>query len=105
MPNEYEVPLTGGLEIDFGATGTKEILQNVAMIISTVTHSCPMHRDFALDASVLDRPINVAQALLKSRIISAIRKYEPRAQVKSIKYQGSGPNGLLKPIVRVRING
>lgn len=102
---EFDVSLTGGLIIDFGATGTGEVLQNVANILSSVVFSCPMNRDFALNADLLDKPMNVAQALLTSRIIAAVKKYEPRAEITKVSYDGSGPDGLLKPTVRVKVNG
>ncbi len=101
---EYDVT-AGQMSIDFGATGDKEILQNVANILSSVIHSCPMHREFAFDASVLDKPMNLVQTLIKSRIFSSIKKFEPRAQVTKVSFQGSGSDGVLRPIVRVRING
>lgn len=100
---EHIVPM-GGLTINFGATGTAEVLQNVAMIITSCMYSCPMHRNFALDASVLDKPVNVAKALLRSRVLSAIQQYEPRAQVTKINFNGD-INGVLQPTVKVMING
>jgi phage baseplate assembly protein W len=99
---EYEVTdeLNG---IDFGATGAKEILQNVRMILATVAFSCPMDRDFAWSPDI-DAPIQVAQARLTARLVEAIQTYEPRAQVIEVTYQGEPLNGLLKPKVRVRVN-
>lgn len=100
--SEYDV--TADLsKIDFGATGVKEILQNVRMILATCAFSCPLDRDFAWDPDILDAPINIAQAKLTSRIVAAIRKYEPRVQVTSVSFQGDGLNGVLKPVVRVRV--
>lgn len=88
--------------IDFSATGLKEVLQNVRMIMGTVMWSCPMNRDFAWDP-VVDSPINIAQAKITARLVEAIRLFEPRAKVVKVTFQGD-LNGLLKPIVRVRID-
>ena len=97
---EYEIG--GGLTpIDFGATGTAEILQNIRMILATVAFSCPLDRGFAWNPDV-DAPINVVQATQTARIVEAIRKYEPRAQVVSVSYQGD-LNGVLRPVVKVVI--
>ena len=87
---------------DFGATGTKEILQNVRMIMATLSYSCPLNRDFAWTA-VVDGPVNVAEAKISQQIVAAVNKYEPRARVTQITFEGN-QNGLLKPIVRVSIN-
>jgi hypothetical protein len=88
--------------INFGATGTEEILQNVRMILATPAYSCPMDREFAWDPNV-DAPINVAQARQTARIVDAIRRYEPRAQVASVSFTADSLNGALKPVVRVRV--
>jgi len=90
---------------DFGATGTKEILQNVRMILATESWSAPLDRDFAWIPDALDRPQNVAQAILAQQLVQAVRKYEPRAQVTKITFDSEGDsiNGQLKPIVRVVI--
>ncbi|TEB13356.1 GPW/gp25 family protein [Pelotomaculum propionicicum] len=103
MQMEYTV--TGSdSPIDFGATDIAEILQNVRMILATPAFSCPMDRDFAWNPDILDGPINIVQAKLAARIVVAIRKYEPRVQVKSVNFQeGNGQNGVLKPVVKVRV--
>jgi uncharacterized protein len=98
---EYEV--TGERKgIDFGATGVAEILQNVAFILATPAYSCPLNRGFAWVPDV-DAPPPVMQARTTARLIEAIRMYEPRAEVVSVAFQGDGLNGLLKPVVRVRV--
>lgn len=97
----YEV--TSIQEIDFGATGVKEILQNVSFILSTVVYSCPMDRDFGWSPD-LDSPINLAKPTNASRIIQAIDENEPRASVEEIRFEGDPLNGEIKPIVKVVIN-
>jgi phage baseplate assembly protein W len=99
-----EYIVSGSLnQVDFGATGVTEILQNVQMILATPEFSCPMDRGFAWSPEYLDAPINIAQAKLTARIVVAIRNNEPRAQVVSVTYQVDGIDGILKPTVKVRI--
>lgn len=101
MP-EYEV--TNDLtEIDFSATGVTEILQNVRMILATPENSCPMDRAFAWNPDILDAPINVAQGRITARLVAAIRRYEPRAQVLGVSFRGDGLSGVLEPVVRVGV--
>lgn len=91
-------------EVDFGATGAREVLQNVAFILSTVVYSCPMDRSFGW-APELDAPIlEVTKARNTARIIQAIRENEPRAIVEQVRFEGDALKGHLRPIVRVRIN-
>lgn len=101
MP-EYEVTSDSD-QIDFGATGVAEILQNVRMILATPEFSCPLDRNFAWNQDILDAPINIAKAKSTARITDAIRKYEPRAQVLSVSFNGDGMSGILKPVVRVGV--
>lgn len=72
--------------IDFGATGVDEVLQNVAMILTTPIFSVPLDRDFGMDFSLLDNPIPMAQAKLTTQIFQAIRAYEPRTIVREISF-------------------
>ncbi|MFJ7407115.1 MULTISPECIES: GPW/gp25 family protein [unclassified Lysinibacillus] len=90
--------------IDFGATGVDEILQNVAFIMATAMMSCPLDREFGLDMTVIDRPINIAKARITADITAAVHKFEPRALIESIEVTGDGLAGSLKPKAKVSIN-
>lgn len=98
----YEV--TSGLSnIDFGATGHAEILQNIKMIMATPEFSCPLKRDFAWSPEV-DAPINVAKTKIIARLTEAIKTYEPRAQIISVRFLEDGAlDGRLRPIVKISI--
>lgn len=85
-------------------TEVEEILQNVRTILSTIKGSVPLDRDFGVDASYLDRPINVAKAMLSSEIIKAIRNYEPRVTITAVDFTAN-LDGILKPKIEVSING
>lgn len=90
-------------KINFGATGKNEVIQNVRMIVATTMFSCPMFRDFAIDPSIVDAPLNIAQAKLTAQIVTAIKRYEPRAKVLQVSYEGDAIEGSLRPIVKVEI--
>lgn len=85
------------------ATLAEEVLQNVRMLISTVKYSVPMDREFGIDGAVIDRPVNVAKAHLSNEIFRAVRRYEPRAIIESIDFDGN-ESGQLTPRIKVRIN-
>lgn len=99
----YEVePLKN---INFGATGVEEILQNVAFIMSTTLMSCPLDRTFGVDQSIIDSPIHLAQAKYTATVVEAITKFEPRATVLEVTYTGEPLKGKLIPKAKVSING
>ena len=73
----------------------EEIMRNVRTILSTPVGTCPLYRDFGIDVSPVDRPIDVAQSVIAVEIMEAVARYEPRARVIEVNFD---PNisGLLK---------
>ena len=92
-------------QIDFAPPNVvEEVLQNVRTLISTKKMSVPLDRALGLDFSVLDRPLPAAQAGYRVEIIEAIRKYEPRAKVLRVDFDGTAIDGHLIPKVTVRVD-
>lgn len=81
---EFEVTPTE-VSVNFSPSSElEEILQNVRTIIGTRKGTVPLDRDFGLDWSFVDKPINVAQALVSAEVAKQVRKHEPRARIISI---------------------
>lgn len=80
-----------------------EILQNVRTIINTLKKTVPMDREFGINGEIIDLPIATAQAKITGEIVAAVSKYEPRAKVVSVSYEGKETDGQLLPTVRIRI--
>ena len=57
----------------------KSILQNVYSILTTAKGSIPMYRDFGLPMAYKDKPATVAETIIASEIMNALRRFEPRA--------------------------
>ena len=62
-----------------------------------------MDREFGIDGAVVDRPINIAKARITNEIFRAVRRYEPRAVIESIDFDGD-ESCQLTPMVKVRIS-
>jgi len=94
-------------KINFGAYGVDEILQNVAMILTTPKHSVPLRRDWFIDYTLQDIPIDAAKARLAADIFSALRRHEPRAkivgEIKFLETDVQAMDGYLIPSVTVDI--
>ena len=100
----YIIQMKETPEIDFApATVVEEVIQNVRTIVTTIKYSIPLDREFGIDGSVVDLPINVAKARLTNEIFRAVRRYEPRAVIESITFKGE-ETGRLIPTVEVSIN-
>jgi phage baseplate assembly protein W len=90
--------------IDFSPENVvAEVIQNVRTILSTIKYEIPLDRQFGMDGSVIDMPIQQAQAKWSAEIFSQVKQYEPRAIIESISFEGS-IEGKLVPTVEVRIN-
>jgi len=67
--------------------------------------TAPMTRRLGLPMEFVDKPVEVAQALMASEIEDAIAEYEPRASVQDIEFNidGNVP-GRMVPIVYIEID-
>lgn len=82
---------------------TEEVLQNVAVILSTPKFSVPLERGLGLAQRFLDKPISAAQSILISEVLEAIEEFEPRAEVENVTFELGERPGTLIPIVEVKI--
>lgn len=90
--------------IDFGATGVDEVLQNVAFILSTPIMSCTLDREFGWRTGI-DDPIQLRKARYTYEVTEAIQKFEPRAIVESVSFEEADElNGQLRPKVRIGVD-
>ena len=78
----------------------EEVLQNVAIIVSTPKFSVPLDRGLGLAQRFIDKPIQVAQSILISEVLDAVEEYEPRAEVT---FEAGETPGLLVPVLEVNI--
>jgi hypothetical protein len=87
--------------INFAATGVKEIVQNVKYIVLTDYYSVPLDREFGFDATMVDKPMPVAELMLQQEIAFKIAFYEPRCVFEEVNFTGDGMEGHLIPSVRI----
>jgi len=90
--------------ITFGLEGVSEVMQNVRTLLTTRRGTVPMDRDFGISFDFLDSPINKTRAMAEQEIFLQLKKYEPRAILKQIIWDGSVIEGQLFPKVRVEVN-
>lgn len=100
---QYELEINNSY-IDFEAEGVNEIFQNVRTIIKTIKGTVPLDRNFGIDISFLDSPIEVAKAKMRAEVINAIRVYEPRAEIVKVVFLGDDSNGVIVAKVVIEID-
>ena len=84
-----------------------EVIQNVRCILSTRKGSVPFDRAFGVSWDMLDRPLPVAKAMMIAAVVEAVQEYEPRAEVRGVKFNadgGAAMEGVLDPVVTIEIN-
>ena len=86
------------------ATVVEEVLQNVAILISTPKFTVPLDRNLGLTQAFIDKPPAVAKALLIGDVMDAIEEYEPRAKVVEVTFLENGKLGQIVPQVEVNIS-
>lgn len=97
----YDLLLTPG-EINFAPENDiQEIFQNIITICTTIKGSRPLDRDFGVSSFILDEPVQSVTAKYNSEIISAVKKYETRAEIVKITWERI--NEKLTPKIRIRI--
>ena len=102
-----QLDLTATLDgVNFApATELEEIAQNVRTILTTFKKTVPMDREFGISAETSDLPTAAAQATMTAEIVAAINRFEPRARVVSVDFEGVETEAVVQPKVRIKVNG
>jgi len=90
--------------VTFGLTDIPEVMQNVRTLLTTRRGTVPLDRDFGISFEFLDSPVNVARAKAEQEIFLQMKKYEPRAVLKQIKWGTDVKSGKISPTVVVEVN-
>ncbi|MDR2946278.1 MAG: hypothetical protein LBV79_05995 [Candidatus Adiutrix sp.] len=93
-------------EIVLGSRGLAGLAQEVRTVMTTRKGSLPLDRDFGIDFSIIDRPVNTVLPTYVAEVARQIEKYVPRVQVLSVTFTPSAPDaadGILHPVARVRV--
>lgn len=89
--------------IDWGATGTNLILQNVANIIRTFKYEVGYLRTMGIPTDYIDKPLSKIKGKLATAIVEQVAKYEPNAKIKSVDIISVTADGNLQIKVVVEI--
>lgn len=91
------------ISCDTAADIKEDVLRCLSVLFGTRAGEQALNRDFGLSWDMLDMPIEAAKAMLENEIVTKVRKYEPRAEVIQIIWNGSAVSGEIKPKVVVGI--
>ena len=74
----------------------QEIMRNVQTILATPLGTCPLYRDFGLDVSCLDHPMNLAQNLFAAAAMEAVERWESRVRITDVTLRMDPEDGRIK---------
>ena len=97
--------ISGGslTDVEIGATGLREIFQNVRMILATWRGTCVLDRNFGLRQDLIDDPMPVARAKMIGEVPEKVHFYEPRVKVMRVEVLPDPDSIDGKMVVGVRI--
>ena len=82
-------------------TNKEAIQRQLSVLYGTSTGEQAMDRNFGIDWSFLDQPVEVAKALLSAEIITKTNIYVPSVSVSAIEFNADTYGNLI-PTVSVR---
>lgn len=88
------------LAFDNNLSKKEAILRRLSVLYGTRKGEQALDRDFGIDWSFLDQPMEVAKAMLSSEIITKTNQYIPEVAVSVIQFS-TDATGNLVPTVRV----
>lgn len=80
------------------------LLEQLAVLLSTPIGTVVFDRDFGLDMSFIDMPVNLAKNMAALELSKKIKKYIPELRLVEVKEDGSEPETgklVLKVVVRL----
>lgn len=80
-----------------------DVLRCLTVLYGTRVGEQGLDRDFGIDWSFLDQPMEMAKAMIEAELIRKTRKYETRAHVEQVTWQGDYTNGNIQPKVVIAL--
>lgn len=92
---QVEINTSNTPVFDWGATGAKEITQNVFNLINTLKYEVAYDRTLGINSDFQDMPLQEGVSLAIARVYDLIEQREPRATVKEVTFTNLTGDGNL----------
>lgn len=88
-----------------GATGLTGLAQEIRTVLATRKGSVPLDREFGLDWSVIDCPVQSFKSRYVADVSQQVERYVPRVKVLKVQFIAGTDaiEGILHPVVTVSI--
>lgn len=92
-----------GNVLDWTAKGKDRIIQNIFNILNTYKYEVAYNRDFGISADVLDKDIETMKSIITEDLFDNIKKYEPRATLKSVEIKEITSDGKITAVIKIEV--
>ncbi|MDR2648757.1 MAG: hypothetical protein LBB94_03445 [Clostridiales bacterium] len=86
---------------DFRAKDELDIYQCLITLFTTPAGTVPLYRDFGIDITILDQPLNIARNKYSVELTEKVQRYEPRVKIKAFTFEYEELSGGMYPKVVV----
>lgn len=83
----------------------EEVEQNLRFLLASKEYDCPLDRGVGLNTSYIDRRTEAAKALMLADLYDKVGRCEPRAEIVNVEFEEDLQQGILRPVLEVKING
>ena len=99
----YEIDTSNPVALNWAATGTERVIQNVTNLINTWKYEIAYNRTIGIDPGLMDKPSDEAAINYTSQVYELISNFEPRAAVQEVTNTGIDENGnmVFKVVISV----
>jgi hypothetical protein len=91
------------IDCEFKTDKWADVCRCLNVLYATRMGTLALDRDFGIDWSFLDQPMEMAKAMIESELITKTRKYEKRAVVERVLWEGNYTNGNIQPKVVIAL--
>lgn len=77
----------------------REIERNVRTLLTTPVGTCPLYREFGIQLTALDQPLEVAKNILAVEIMDAVERWESRVRVTDVSVEADVNGSLQAKVV------
>lgn len=91
------------IDCEFKTDTWADVLRCLTVLYGSRVGTQALDRDFGIDWSFLDQPMETAKALIEAELITKTRKYEKRAKVEQVQWSGNYTDGNIQPKVVIAL--
>lgn len=89
--------------LDWSAKGKDRIIQNIFNILNTYKYEVAYNRDLGISPDILDKDVETMKSIITEDLFDNIKKYEPRAVLKSVEVTEITADGKIIAVVKIEI--